>query len=268
MTVISDVMSVPELVMNDFAPLRTQESPTWPARVLTAPASEPPPGSVRPKAASRSPAAQLRQPVLLLLVGAEAEHRHRAQADPGLERDGHRRVDPGELLERDAQREVVPVHAAVLARERQAEQAHPAHRGDDRVGEGVPLVVVPDDRGHLLAGEGLDGLAQILVLGGQGRGRQHGESSSVPGALREGLDSAGGCRAAEDVGHPAGDVDELVQVDARGDAESVEHPHEVFGGQVARGGFGVGTTPSPPAEASTVAIPACSAAYVFASAWP
>ncbi len=55
MTVISDVMSVPELVMKDFEPLTTHEASSCPALVRTAAASEPPPGSVRPKAASRSP---------------------------------------------------------------------------------------------------------------------------------------------------------------------------------------------------------------------
>src|SRR6185312_2360554 len=138
------------------------------------------------------------------------------------------------------------------------EQAHPAHRGDDRVREGVALVVVPDDRGHLFAGEGLHGLAQILVFRGQA-GIEHvghplsvsvhcggGRGGGGTGAALEGLDGAGGGGTAEDVGHPAGDGDQLAQVDAGGDAESVQHPHEVFGGEVAGGGFGVGAA----AEAS------------------
>jgi hypothetical protein len=55
-TVISDVISVPELVMNALDPLITHSSPSSRAVVRVAPASEPPPGSVRPNAPSFSPA--------------------------------------------------------------------------------------------------------------------------------------------------------------------------------------------------------------------
>jgi hypothetical protein len=49
-TVTSPVMSVPELVMKAFDPLMTHSSPSRTAVVRVPPASEPPPGSVRPKA--------------------------------------------------------------------------------------------------------------------------------------------------------------------------------------------------------------------------
>ena len=49
-TVTSPVMSVPELVMNALVPLITHSPPSSRAVVRVAPASEPPPGSVRPKA--------------------------------------------------------------------------------------------------------------------------------------------------------------------------------------------------------------------------
>ncbi len=55
-TVTSEVISEPELVMNCFAPLITHSPPSSSALVLVAPASEPAPGSVRPKPASFSPA--------------------------------------------------------------------------------------------------------------------------------------------------------------------------------------------------------------------
>ena len=55
-TVTSEVMSVPELVMNAFAPLIVQWSSSSTARVRLAPASEPASGSVRPKPASARPA--------------------------------------------------------------------------------------------------------------------------------------------------------------------------------------------------------------------
>jgi hypothetical protein len=56
-TVTIEVMSVPALVMNALEPLITHSSPSRRAVVRVAPASEPPPGSVSPKAPSRSPAA-------------------------------------------------------------------------------------------------------------------------------------------------------------------------------------------------------------------
>ena len=55
-TVTTEVMSVPELVMNALEPLITQSPPSKRAVVRVAPASDPPPGSVRPKAPSRRPA--------------------------------------------------------------------------------------------------------------------------------------------------------------------------------------------------------------------
>ncbi len=49
-------ISVPELVMNCFAPLTTHSPSSSVARVRVAPASEPASGSVSPKAASLRPA--------------------------------------------------------------------------------------------------------------------------------------------------------------------------------------------------------------------
>ncbi len=55
-TVTRPVMSVPELVMKHLLPLITQSPPSSrTAVVLVAPASEPPSGSVSPKAPSSSP---------------------------------------------------------------------------------------------------------------------------------------------------------------------------------------------------------------------
>ena len=55
-TVTTEVMSVPELVMKAFAPSRTHSPPSRTALVRVAPASEPASGSVRPKPASARPA--------------------------------------------------------------------------------------------------------------------------------------------------------------------------------------------------------------------
>ena len=54
-TVTTLVISEPELVMNCLEPLTTHSPPTSSALVLVAPASEPDPGSVRPKPASVRP---------------------------------------------------------------------------------------------------------------------------------------------------------------------------------------------------------------------
>src|SRR3954463_587338 len=54
-TVTSDVSGDPPLVMNAFEPLMTQCPSSSRAVVRVAPASEPPPGSVRPNAPSASP---------------------------------------------------------------------------------------------------------------------------------------------------------------------------------------------------------------------
>jgi hypothetical protein len=95
---------------------------------------------------------------------AEAVDRHRAERDPGLQRDGDGRVDAGQLLQGEAEGEVVAAHAAVLLRDGQAEQPHRAHLRDDLVGELLALVELADDGGDLLAREVLDGGAQRLVL--------------------------------------------------------------------------------------------------------
>ena len=55
-TVTSEVMSEPELVMNALAPLTTHSPSSRSALVRVAPASDPAPGSVRPKPAIARPA--------------------------------------------------------------------------------------------------------------------------------------------------------------------------------------------------------------------
>src|SRR5262249_53225700 len=84
--------------------------------------------------------------------------------DPRLERNRDGRVDPGKLMERDAQGEVVAAHAAVLLRERQAEQTELAHAGDEFVGEFVTLIKFADHGSHCLASELHHGPAQGLML--------------------------------------------------------------------------------------------------------
>ncbi len=110
-TVTTEVIEVPELVMKALEPSITHSSPSSRAVVRMPPGmSDPPPGSVRPKAAEPLAAAQRRQPFLLLRGGAEAVDRHRAERDARLQGDGHRRVDPGQLVQGQAEGEVVTAH--------------------------------------------------------------------------------------------------------------------------------------------------------------
>ena len=149
-TVTSDVIAVPELVMNAFSPLITHSpaASSSTARVRVPPASLPASGSVSPNPPRARPAHR------------SGSHRWRCssvpnrkiglapEADAGLEGDGHRLVDPGDLLDGDAQRGEVGAAAAVLLRERQAEQPELAHRqhGVDREGVvAVPLLGVRRD---------------------------------------------------------------------------------------------------------------------------
>ena len=107
------------------------------------------------------------EPPLVLLGGAVAPDRHGRQADRGLEGDGHRGVDPGQLLDGQAQGGVVGTHAADLLGERQPEQAHAGHLVEHHRVEGlVPVHGLGPGRHHLL-GEGADDLAELLLLGGQ-----------------------------------------------------------------------------------------------------
>ena len=133
--VIAEVIEVPEFVMNALLPLSTHSTrlavPTRRAVVRMPPGmSEPPPGSVRPNAASRSPRHSVGQPPGALLVGAVPVDRHRPERHGRLERDRHRGIDPRELVQREAEREVVAAHAAVLLRERETEKPEFAHAGN------------------------------------------------------------------------------------------------------------------------------------------
>ena len=128
-------ISVPELVMNCFAPSITHSPSSSRARVRVLPASEPASGSVSPKAASLRPGAQLRQPLVLLLRAAPEVDRHRPQRRVGGERDADRGVDPRQLLDRERVGERVGAAAAVLLGERDPHQAQLAHLGDDLVRE-------------------------------------------------------------------------------------------------------------------------------------
>ncbi len=149
-------MSVPELVMNSLFPLMTPLPALEAGGGLGAAGVGAGFRLGQAEAGERLAGGQQRQPFLLLRIVAEAVDRHGAEGDAGLEGDGDRLVHPAELLKGQGQGEVIPAHAAELLRERQAEQAHVRHLGDDLVGEAVLLVVLGGDRGHHLVGEFAD----------------------------------------------------------------------------------------------------------------
>ena len=131
------------------------------------PASLPASGSVRPKPPERAPGAEVGQPRLLLGLGAEAVDRVGPEPHAGLEGDGHRVVDPGQLLDGDAQHREVAAAAAVLLGEGDAEQpevAHAAHDVDREVVIAVPRLGVRRDLG---LGEVTHDRAQRVVLLGE-----------------------------------------------------------------------------------------------------
>ena len=89
--------------------------------------------------------AQLRHPLVLLLVGAPEVDRHRPERGVGGDRDRDRRVDPGELLDGERVGEVVGAAAAVLLGEGDPHQPELAHLRDELVGEGLRPVELLGD---------------------------------------------------------------------------------------------------------------------------
>src|SRR4029453_1882126 len=125
----------PALVMNALVPSITHWSPSWTARVRTAPASDPPPGSVSPNAASPSPAAS-----------GGSQRRFRSSGP-------YRQIG---IAPRPP-----PASTGVLPAERQAEQAHPGDLVEDGgVGLLGPVHRLGPGRGHGLR-ELVDDLAEF-----------------------------------------------------------------------------------------------------------
>ena len=166
-TVTNRVMSVPELVMNCFEPLMTHSPPSQarggPARTGIRSRL----GFGEPEARESRAGEQVRQQLVLLRVGAEAEDRHRAEAHARLEGDRERLVDPAERFDREAQREVVAALAAEFLGERQAEQAELPHLRDDIERKGLGAVGFVRTRRDDLVGEFADEVGELLLVVGE-----------------------------------------------------------------------------------------------------
>ena len=121
--VTQPLISVPAFVMNILEPSITHSPFSARAVVRVAPASEPASGSVRPKAARRSPEASCGSHSRALLLVAEEHDRHRPERGVRGDRDRERGVDPRELLDAERVGQRVAARAAVGLRDRHAEQA-------------------------------------------------------------------------------------------------------------------------------------------------
>ena len=164
-TVTIEVIGVPELVMNAFAPSMHPVVAVAPGPRARGAGVAAAVGLGEAEGAERSTGDEVGQPSLLLLLGAEAEDRVGAEADAGRQRDAHRLVDPADLLDRDAQRGEVAVAAAPLGREDQAEQAELAHRLHGLERETCARASHSGGvRGDLALGEVADDLAERLVF--------------------------------------------------------------------------------------------------------
>ena len=144
-TVTTEVMSVPELVMNAFAPSTTHSSAVEGGLGAGGAGVGAGVGLGQAEAGERAPGDEVGEEALLLGVGAVREDRVDAEADAGRERDADRLVDPAELLDGDAQageRAALGVleGAAVLLGDDEAEQPEVAHPRDE-VGREVVLAV-------------------------------------------------------------------------------------------------------------------------------
>ena len=147
-------------------------------------------GLGQPEAPERGAVGDPRQPLLLLLLGAEAQHRL-AEEPVGDRHDAAQRgVGAAELLHAEHVGEVVAAEAAVLLRDGEPEEPDLGHLGDDVEVDGLVAVPLRAVRDRLaveeVAGQVAEGL--LLLVEGQvhvrlpGRRRQvdeYGERGAV-----------------------------------------------------------------------------------------
>ncbi len=138
-TVTSEVIGVPELVMKVFSPSITHSPADSSSRALVRvpPASLPASGSVRPKAPSARPATRSGSHRSFWAVGAELVDGIRPEPHSCFQRDRQRLIHPGDLLDRQAEGGEVATPPAALLGEQDPEEPEIAHRTYDLDGEHV-----------------------------------------------------------------------------------------------------------------------------------
>ena len=137
------------------------------ARVFRLEASEPVSGSVRPKQPSASPEQSLRQPLLLLLLGAPAHDRRADERGDHRDHGAHGRVAAAHLLHDQPVRAVVHATAAVLLGHDRAEEADVRDLLHELGVEVLVAVVLARARNDLVVGEVACRLADQALLVGQ-----------------------------------------------------------------------------------------------------
>ena len=117
-----------------------------------------------PERGQLPPAAQVRQPLRLLLIRAPEVNRHRAEGAVGGDRDRQRGVDGGQLLDRYRVGKGVGPAAPVLLRKRDPHQAQLTQLRHQLIGKALRAVQLRGDRRHLVAREVADRFAQQPLL--------------------------------------------------------------------------------------------------------
>ena len=155
--------------MKIFDPSSTQSRRRARARVTSDAGSEPLPGSVSAVTAERLAAAHPRQPLRLLLLRPPLRDRLAGEAVVDRDDPAHRRVGAAELLHHDAVRHGVEPHAAVLLRQRAAEEADLGELRDDPAIHPLRAVPLARVRHDLAVAERAGRLPDQLLLLGERR---------------------------------------------------------------------------------------------------
>jgi hypothetical protein len=110
---------------------------------------------------------EVREPALLLLVGAVVEDRHRPERRMSGHGDRDGRVDARQLLDRNRVGHRVPAGAAVALRNRETHEAELAELGDEVIGEATGEIELLGDGLDTLLGERPNRVANQLLLWSQ-----------------------------------------------------------------------------------------------------
>jgi hypothetical protein len=153
--------------MKSFEPLITHDPSRSSAVVRVAPASEPACRLREAESGEAAPRGEVREPALLLLVGAEEQDRHRAERGVGRDGDRDGGVDACELLDRDGVGDRVSARAAVPLGHRKPHQPELAQVRHELVGKASAQVELRGERLDALPCERSDRVADQLLLGSE-----------------------------------------------------------------------------------------------------